>query len=85
MLMLQTPDIRQRLFRAQLPDGSILYLAFLNTGACALIRDNAIVETWEESESALPQALERFLALSHTTLDGDSFAGRPQDTHRPFG
>jgi len=69
MLTLHPAEIRQRLFRAKLPDGCDLYLAFLTSGGCAIVRDDQITETWEESEDDLAQALERFLALSRPTLD----------------
>ena len=65
MLMLNPPEIRQRLFSARSPQGSTLYLAFLHNGGCAIIRDDKIVETWEESEHALDRALDRFMTMAH--------------------
>jgi hypothetical protein len=65
MLMTETPVIRQRLFSAKTPEGANLYLAFLLTGGCAILRDDELVERWdgEEGES-LDCALDRFLAMT---------------------
>ena len=65
MLMTQTPVIRQRLFSAKTPEGSNLYLAFLLHGGCAILRDDQLVERWDDEEGeSLDRALDRFLAMT---------------------
>ena len=64
MLMVETPVIRQRLFSARLPEGSMLYLAFLLDGGCAIVRENEMIQMWEDSVQSLDEALDRFLELS---------------------
>ena len=67
MLKLASPVIRQRLFQAKLLDGHTLYLAFLLDDRCALLRDDEVVEVWEDSD-CLERALSRFLELSKVSL-----------------
>ncbi len=65
MLRVQAPVIRQRLFSARTPEGTTLYLAFLLDNRCAIVRDEQVIEVWEDcSGEALELAIERFLALA---------------------
>lgn len=64
--MVDAPSIRQRLFSAQEDDGTTLFLAFLSDGGCAILRDEQVIETWENEAQALSLALDRFMELTHT-------------------
>jgi len=66
-LLLAAPVIRQRLFCAKAPDGSTLYLAFLLDDRCALMREDEVIEMWDQPD-CLERALDRFLELSKVTL-----------------
>ena len=66
-MMLDTPVIRQRLFSAKAPDGSSLCLAFLLDGGCAILRDEQVIEVFDDSERAIDRALEHFLTIAKVT------------------
>ncbi|HEX8521708.1 MAG TPA: hypothetical protein VF669_05575 [Tepidisphaeraceae bacterium] len=63
MLMLDKSLVRQRLFTAQAADGAKLCLAFLFNGGCAILRNDEIVQSWDNDTVALDLALDRFTEL----------------------
>lgn len=59
--MVHSPVVRQRLFSATLANGTKLYLAFLHDGSCAILKENEIIESWDNEIESLDLALDRFL------------------------
>jgi hypothetical protein len=73
MYMVDAPVIRQRLFASRMGDGTIYFLAFLASGGCAVLRDDEVIESWDNDVQGLDFALDRFLEVTHAaqrSLDG---------------
>ncbi len=76
MVMVDAPAIRQRLFASRAGDGTTLYLAFLTDGSCAILRNDEVVESWDDDAKALGLALDRFMALTQAAQNTPARAGR---------